>query len=105
MNHRSGWAEEHTSPDNIPTADIDRPKRRIIVKSNSAAGVIHKASYPKDVLIVASKLKVFIKAKYDMNTSGNVMERLSDLVREICDDAAEQARIEGRKTIMDRDFK
>jgi len=111
MSHRSGWAEEHTSPDNQPD-DLrdgpnvrDKPRRRIVAKSNSSSGVIPKGDFPRDVLVVASKLKAYVKAKHDMNTSGNVLERLSDIMRVVCDDAVEQARIEGRKTLMDRDFK
>jgi len=103
MSHRSGWAEEHISPDNV--ADGDRPRRRIVAKSKSSSGIIPKGDYPRDVLVVASKLKAYIKAKHDMNTAGNVLDRLSDIMRIICDDAVEQARIEGRKTVMDRDFK
>lgn len=105
MGHRSGWAEEHTSPDNDGSG-TDKPRRRIVVKGkSSSSGVIPKGDFPRDVLVVASKLKAYIKAKHDMNTSGNVMDRLSDIMRVICDDAVDQARAEGRKTLMDRDFK
>ena len=44
-------------------------------------------SYERDILIVASKLKKYIKDRHDLNTSGNVMERLSDIVRRIVDEA------------------
>ena len=59
---------------------------------------------PHDTLIVASKLKDYIRKKSEMNTSASVVERLSDIVRMHCDKAIEQARSEGRKTVMDRDF-
>jgi histone H3/H4 len=39
-----------------------------------------------------------------MNTSDGVVEVLSDIVRELCDRAIEQAAKDGRKTVMDRDF-
>ena len=58
----------------------------------------------KEVLVVVSKLKNYIKAKGGMNTSGSVAEVLSDKVREICDRAMETAKNDGRKTVMDRDF-
>jgi histone H3/H4 len=58
----------------------------------------------KEVLIVASKLKNYIRNKSGMNTSAAVMDRLSDLVRNLCDQAVENAKREGRKTVMDRDF-
>lgn len=59
----------------------------------------------KDVLVVVSKIKNYVKAKADMNTSGNVAPALSDIIRDLCDQAIERAKQDGRKTIMDRDFK
>jgi len=57
-----------------------------------------------ETLVVISKLKTYIKSAGDMNTAGNVAPRLSDLVRQMCDQAIERARSDGRKTVMDRDF-
>jgi len=57
-----------------------------------------------EVLVVASKLKNYIRAKAGMNTSAAVMEALSKRVRELCDNAIESAKRDGRKTVMDRDF-
>ncbi|MEA1987293.1 MAG: hypothetical protein U9N76_07375 [Candidatus Marinimicrobia bacterium] len=57
----------------------------------------------KEVLVVASKLKKYIKEK-GMNTAGNVPEVLSDIVRTLVDQAAENAKNDKRKTIKDRDF-
>lgn len=58
----------------------------------------------KEVLVVASKLKNYIRAQSGMNTSGAVMEALSDRIRELCDRAIANAKSQGRKTVMDRDF-
>ncbi len=55
-------------------------------------------------LIVASKLKNYIRSKSGMNTSGAVIDALSAKVRQLCDQAIENAKQEGRKTVMDRDF-
>jgi len=63
------------------------------------------ASIPKEILIVVSKLKDYVKAKGEMNTSGDVSQVLSDIVRRECDRALENAKREGRKTLMARDFK
>ena len=58
----------------------------------------------QEVLVVVSKLKNYIRAKSDMNTSGGVAAALSDRVRQLCDQAIENARKDGRKTVMERDF-
>ena len=55
-------------------------------------------------LVVASKIKSYIKNKGDMKTSANVLEVLSDRLRAMCDQAVESARSDGRKTVLDRDF-
>ncbi len=57
-----------------------------------------------EVLIVASKLKAYIRGKSGMNTSAAVMDALSNKVRMLCDQAIENAKRENRKTVMDRDF-
>lgn len=57
-----------------------------------------------EVLVVASKVKNYIKAKGDMKTSASVLEVLSDRLRSMCDQAVETARNDGRKTVLDRDF-
>ena len=57
-----------------------------------------------DVLVVASKVKGYIKDKGDMKTSASVLTALSDKIREMCDHAVETARQDGRKTVLDRDF-
>ena len=57
-----------------------------------------------EVLLVVSKLKNYIREQSEFNTAGNVAPRLSDIVRSLCDRAIENARKEGRTTVMDRDF-
>jgi hypothetical protein len=59
---------------------------------------------PKEVLVVISKVKAYIRAKSTMNTSDAVTEALSELVRSTCDQAIEKAKSEGRKTVMARDI-
>ncbi len=56
-----------------------------------------------EVLVVASKVKSYIKDKSQMNTSGSVPEELSKRVAALLDKAIENAKADGRKTVMDRD--
>lgn len=58
----------------------------------------------KEVLVVASKLKAYIRSKSGMNTSAAVIDVLSDKIRQLCDQAVANAQSDGRKTVMDRDF-
>jgi len=62
------------------------------------------AGESKDILVVASKIKNYIRAKSSLNTSAAVMDILSDKVRLLCDQAIERAKADSRKTVMDRDF-
>ena len=57
-----------------------------------------------EVLVVASKIKTYIKDNGDMKTSAGVLAALSDRLRAMCDQAIESARGDGRKTVLDRDF-
>lgn len=57
-----------------------------------------------EVLVVASKLKAYIRDASGMNTSASVMPALSDKLRDMCRQAIENAKNDGRKTVMDRDF-
>ena len=61
-------------------------------------------SNPNEVLVVASKVKVYIKEKGEMKTSSSVLAALSDRIRTMCDEAIESARSDGRKTVLDRDI-
>jgi histone H3/H4 len=103
MNHKSSWAEENRSPKYAETGTENSTgtPRRILI-NNSSSKIINENE--NEILIVASKLKQYIKDKHDMNTSANVMDVLSKYVRNISDRAALHAKSEGRKTLMDRDF-
>ena len=57
-----------------------------------------------EVLVVASKVKSYIRTQGDMKTSASVLAALSDKIRSMCDAAIESARQDGRKTVLDRDF-
>lgn len=59
---------------------------------------------PREILIVVSKLKSYIRACSGFNTSDSCMDALSDHVRAICDRAIENARRDERKTVLERDI-
>ena len=58
----------------------------------------------KETLVVVSKLKNYIKNAAGFNTSAAVADVISDQIRDLCNRAIENAKKDGRKTVMDRDF-
>ena len=58
----------------------------------------------KETLVVASKVKNYIKTASGFNCSAKVIDVLSDKVREICDAAIENAKSSKRKTVQEKDI-
>lgn len=58
----------------------------------------------EEVLVVASKVKKFIKDEAGLSTSAQAIDQLTVRVQAACDKAIEKAQSEKRKTVMDRDF-
>lgn len=83
------------------------PTRRIIPSSSQPESVSLSSSAVTEgeILVVVSKLKKYITDRSGMNTSQSVMSLLSDRLRKLCDQAIQEAQRDGRKTVMDRDFK
>lgn len=112
MRHRDAWAVEAHAPTRAKweaeqaeqagsaNNDGEEAVRRRIVPSG--AGQIEPL--PRDVLVVVSKLKAYVRARSGMNTSDGVARVLSAELRRLCDQAIENAAREGRKTVLDRDF-
>lgn len=129
--HRDAWAEETRAPTRAEwqaqqveaQADAERqreaqrprdaerqrneapmteksPTERRIVAPPAATGEAER-----EILVVVSKLKAYIKARSGFNTSDSVSEALSDHLRRLCDRAIENAGADSRKTVLDRDFK
>lgn len=114
--HRDAWAEKQVAPRSAAAeatparADSEEAaKRRIVVgravspPAASSSAEDDGASSDGDVLVVVSKLKAYIRARSDMNTSSGVAEVLSDHLRTIARDAIREAGRQGRKTVLDRD--
>jgi hypothetical protein len=125
MRHRESWSEERRSPSRaewereqaeeaartgagavakpLPAgaspAPAREPLRRIVVTPPPP-----EKNLDKEILVVVSKLKAYVRARGEMNTSDSVAELLSERLRTLCDEAIRRAKKEGRKTLMDRDF-
>ena len=91
-------------------AAAPQPARRIVGDpapapvSASSSGAVHLNDIvDRDMMIVVSKLKKYIKDRSGMNCSDAVAEVLSDHVRILCDDSIRAAGREERKTVLDRD--
>jgi len=103
--HKDAAAIEQTAPRTAAAASSTDGTRRIVAAAPASANPPSAvARAPREVLIIASRLKEYVHARAEMNTSGSVPEVLSDFVRVACDRAIENARADGRKTVLDRDF-
>ncbi len=127
--HRDAWAEERrapskeawekelaANPEPPPPAAAPKPVtpsgsapiRRVVGDASPATaaaveGNVQFADAEREILIVVSKMKKYIKERSGFNTSDAVAEVLSDHVRAICDDAIRAAARDERKTVLDRD--
>lgn len=113
--HRDAWAEEEiASAEQQDVPMIEKAQRRIVsgraeVRMDSEAaseltGPSDDPNLPKDILVVVSKLKAYVKAKSEMRTSDGVSDPLSDHLRSICDRAIASARTNQRGTVLARDI-
>ncbi len=57
-----------------------------------------------EALVVASKVKKFIKDEAGLSTSSQAIDQLTNRVQTACLKAIENAKSDKRKTVMDRDF-
>jgi histone H3/H4 len=91
-----------------PASGPPAPPRRIVGEPPPASaaaptGVALQDVADRDILIVVSKLKKYIKDRSGMNCSDAVAEVLSDHVRAIADESIRAAGRDERKTVLDRD--
>jgi histone H3/H4 len=57
-----------------------------------------------EILVVASKIKKYVKEKEGLSTSSQAMEQLTVRLQKVCELAMNNAKSDKRKTVMDRDF-
>ncbi|MEK6627118.1 MAG: hypothetical protein AABY53_00695 [Bdellovibrionota bacterium] len=103
--HRNAGAIEKRSPTTFSPEESAAPKR-IIISSGvpSAPAAQKKSPMSSEVLVVVSKMKQYIRDIGEMNTSEDVNQLISDMIRSECEKAILNARADGRKTVMARDF-
>ncbi len=85
-----------------PTRNVV-PTRRVVAPATTQRTELSD-DVDRDILIVVSKLKKYIKARSGLRTSDEVMPLLSDLVRAACDEAIGRALESERTTVLDRDI-
>jgi histone H3/H4 len=117
--HREAWAVEEKAPSKAQAlqqeAEQAKPKqavqasaparRTVAAVSPTTRSEPDDDSLPKDVLVVVSKLKKYVKARSEMKTSDTVIPVLSEELRRICDRAIRVAAQNGRKTVLDREVR
>jgi hypothetical protein len=90
-----------------PAASPAAAPRRLVgdpaPAQTGAPGMHLSDTVDRDMLIVVSKLKKYIKDRSGMNCSDAVAEVLSDHIRVLCDDSIRAAGRDERKTVLDRD--
>ena len=108
MNHKDAGAYEKHAP---TIAEWQREQAQVPPSMNAsspnqmATKPAPSGTVPHDILVVVSKTKDYVRAKNGLNTSEGVMELLSDRLRAILDEASKRAAQDGRKTLMERDFR
>lgn len=112
--HRDGWAERERAPSRAEWQAVlaegeDRAREVLSPKAPAVAPARAAAENPGaeaslEVLVVVSKLKKYVRDWSGMNTSDGAVTVLSDHLRELCREATRQAGLDGRRTVLDRDF-
>ncbi len=57
-----------------------------------------------ETLVIASKVKAYIKKSGDLKCSAAVIDVLSERIRGLCNAAIEKAKADKRKTVQEKDF-
>jgi len=92
------------APASAPAAAPPAATRRVVGEPPPApAGLALQDVADRDIMIVVSKLKKYIKDRSGMNCSDAVAEVLSDHVRALADESIRAAARDERKTVLDRD--
>lgn len=118
VRHRDSWAEEERAPRRdewerqqreaaaAEARASERATRRIVTPptASAASPAASNEPIPREILVIASRLKAYIRARSGFNTSDGTLDVLSDRLRALSDEAIRSARAAGRQTVMDRDI-
>ena len=100
--HREAWAVEARAPATAePPEAAKTPRARKAPAGAPPGATIH--GEVEEILVVASRLKAYVKSVSGYSTSDRVLPVLSAALRKICDESIENARRAERLTVMDRD--
>lgn len=126
--HRDAWAEVETAPTreawlaergaagtevsrrpatperSEPAVGASATRRIVSGGPQTATPEDDDDDLPREVLVVVSKLKSYVRARSTMNTSDGVVDVLSDHLRALCRKAIRSAAANSRKTVLARDF-
>ena len=121
--NKAAWEQDqaaHPAPPPKPVAPAAPVVRRVVGDSPSAphvvsgtststststsAGALHlEEVVDRDMLVVVSKMKKYIKDRSGMNCADAVADVLSEHLRAICDESIRMAARNERKTVLERD--
>ena len=126
LRHRDAWAVDAKAPTKDawerelaanPPEPEPAPKpaaapavRRVVGDASPATAAVAEGNVrladvtDRDVLIVVSKMKKYIRDRSGMNCGDTVADVLSEHVRALCDEAIRTAARDERKTVLDRDL-
>ena len=118
LRHRTYYAEEQRAPtrEAVERELAEEARReeeaRAAKEAKEAEGrrrVVALRQQPsegaeREILVIASRLKAYIRERSGMNTSDGVFEKLSDHLRALAEIGMEGAAEDGRKTVLDRDI-
>jgi histone H3/H4 len=69
-----------------------------------ATGAPERDDRPRDIIMVVTKVKQYVKERSGMNTSDSVATVLSGHMRRLAREAIRKAAMDDRKTVLDRDM-
>ena len=103
-------APSQSAPSRPSRPEVERVSRsagsrepRRILPNTAPPSERQSDAVEKEILVVVSRMKEYIRWKSGFNTSDRAAGPLSEIVRKACDEAIQAAERDGRRTVLDRD--